>query len=126
MTRDGYGGSLMIFGGDMNSQRRQRRRLPALVPRLNGDLGGKYGYRDAAFAGCDGDRSCLADNWTNGAHRRIDFLFARKPIRRLPGVTGFHTITFDEGDAADQADTGSDRGDRNYSDHRAVMARIHY
>ena len=41
-------------------------------------------------------------------------------------MTGFHTITFDEGDAADQADTGSDRGDRNYSDHRAVMARIHY
>ncbi|HEV7649451.1 MAG TPA: hypothetical protein VGP26_14960, partial [Actinophytocola sp.] len=125
MTRDGYGGSLMIFGGDMNFSDVDGGRFRPWYRDLNGDLGGRHGFRDAGFAGCDGDKSCLADNWTNGAHRRIDFLFARKDSG-LPRVTGFHTITFDEGDAADHADTGSDRGDRNYSDHRAVMARIHY
>ncbi len=125
MTQDGYGGSLMIFGGDMNFSDVNGGAFRPWYRNLNGDLGGKYGYRDAAFAGCDGAKSCLADNWTNGAHRRIDFLFARTDSDQAR-VTGFHTITFDEGDAADQADTGSDRGDRNYSDHRAVMARIHY
>jgi hypothetical protein len=125
MTKDGYGGNLMIFGGDMNFSDIDGGAFRPWYRDLNGDLGGKHGFRDAAFAGCDGAKGCLADNWTNGAHKRIDFLFARTDTG-MPRVTGFHTITFDEGDAADQADSGSDRGDRNYSDHRAVMARIHY
>jgi hypothetical protein len=124
MTQDGYGGDLMIFGGDMNFTDVDGGFRPWYRD-LNGDLGGKHGFRDAAFAACDGGKPCLRDNWTIGGDRRIDFLFART-ASGLPRVTGFHTITFDEGDAADQADTGSDRGDRNYSDHRATMARIHY
>jgi hypothetical protein len=125
LAADGYGGNLMIFGGDMNFSDVDGGRFRPWYRDLNGDLGGKHGFRDAAFAGCAGAKGCLGDNWTNGAHRRIDFLFARKDSG-LPRVTGFHTITFDEGDAADHADTGADRGDRNYSDHRAVMARVHY
>jgi hypothetical protein len=125
MTQDGYGGNLMIFGGDMNFSDVDGGKFRPWYRDLNGDLGGKHGFRDAGFAGCDGAKGCLADNWTIGSGRRIDFLFARKDSG-LPRVTGFHTITFDEGDAADQAATGSDRADRNYSDHRAVMARIHY
>ena len=125
MTQDGYGGSLMIFGGDMNFSDVDGGQFRPWYKNLNGDLGGKHGFRDAGFAGCDGKKGCLADNWTIGSHKRIDFLMARTDTG-LPRVTGFHTITFDEGDAADKADTGSDRADRNYSDHRAVMARIHY
>jgi hypothetical protein len=125
LAQDGYGGDLMIFGGDMNFTDVDGGSFRPWYRDLNGDLGGKHGFRDAAFAACDGAKPCLRDNFTIGGDRRIDFLFART-ASGLPRVTGFHTITFDEGDAADQADTGSDRGDRNYSDHRAVMARIHY
>ena len=125
MTADGYGGSLMIFGGDMNFSDVNGGSFRPWYRALNGDLHGKHGFRDAGYAGCDGAKPCLADNWTIGSGRRIDFLFARA-ASGLPRVTGFHTITFDEGDAADQAATGSDRADRNYSNHRAVMARIHY
>jgi hypothetical protein len=126
LTEDGYGGSLLIFAGDHNVSDVSGGAFRPWHRLLNGDEGGGLGFRDAGYAGCGGSLACLGDNWTIGGDRRIDFLFARKPSGGLPGVTGFHTITFNEGDAADQAETGSDRGDRNYSDHRAVMARIHY
>lgn len=126
MTEDGYGGSLLIFAGDHNISDLSGGSFRSWHRLLNGDAGGSLGYRDAGYAGCGGDKACLGANWTIGGDRRIDFVFARKPSGGLPAVTGFHTITFDEGDAADLAETGSDRSDRNYSDHRAVMARIHY
>lgn len=127
LTEDGYGGSLRIFAGDHNiSDLTSGGSFRSWFRLLNGDLGGSLGYRDAGYAGCGGNKACLGDNWTIGGDRRIDFVFARKASGGLPGVTGFHTITFNEGDAADKAETGSDRADRNYSDHRAVMARIHY
>lgn len=130
MTEDGYGGSLLIVGGDVNYTDIDRGAAGdpyrTWYRSLNGDLGGTYDYRDAGYAGCSGSKSCLADNWTAGGDRRIDYLFARKPSGGLPAMTAFHTITFNEGDAADLAETGSDRQDRDYSDHRAVMARIHY
>lgn len=126
MTEDGYGGRLLIAGGDLNITDLGGGTFRTWYRDLNGDLGGRYGYRDAGYAGCSGSKACLAGNWTAGGDRRIDFVFARRPAGGLPGVTGFHTITFNEGDAADRAETGTDRADRNYSDHRAVMARIHY
>ncbi len=127
MTEDGYGGSLLIFAGDHNvTDVNSGGAFHPWYTLLNGDAGGSLGYRDAAYTACGGNKACLADNWTAGGDRRIDFLFARKPTGQPPAVTGFHTITFNEGDAADQAATGSDRTDRDYSDHRAVMARIHY
>ena len=126
LTEDGYGGSLLIFAGDHNvTDVNDSGSFRPWYTLLNGDLGGSLGYRDAAYTACGGSKSCLADNWTIAGSRRIDFLFARKP-GGLPVVDHFHTITFDEGDAADQAATGSDRTDRDYSDHRAVMARVHY
>ncbi|MGH3759710.1 hypothetical protein [Actinophytocola sp.] len=126
MTEDGYGGSLLIFGGDVNISDLSGGSFRSWHRLLNGDEGGGLGYRDAGYAGCGGSLACLGDNWTIGGNRRIDFVFARKPAGGLPGVTGFHTITFNEGDAADRAETGTDRADRDYSDHRAVMARVHY
>jgi hypothetical protein len=127
LTEDGYGGSLLIFGGDHNVP--DVNSSGAFYPwysLLNGDAGGSLGFRDPAYSACGGSKSCLAGNWTIGGDRRIDFVFARKSGTSRPTVTGFHTITFNEGDAADQAATGSDRTDRDYSDHRATMARIHY
>jgi len=127
MTEDGYGGSLLIVAGDHNvTDVNSSGGFRPWYTLLNGDAGGALGYRETAYTACGGSKSCLANNWTAGGDRRIDFLFARKPNGQPPAVTGFHTITFNEGDAADKAATGSDRADRNYSDHRAVMARIHY
>lgn len=126
LTEDGYGGSLLIFGGDLNYSDVSGGVFRPWYRLLNGDLGGSLGYRDVGYAGCAGDLSCLASNWTIGGDRRIDFLFARRPSGALPTVSAFHTVTFDEGDAADKAETGSDREDRNYSDHRAVSARVYY
>ena len=125
MTADGYGGGLLIVGGDFNVSDVDGG-FRGWYQNMNGDLGGAHNYRDPAFAACNGDRNCLRDNWTAGGDKRIDFLFANRPAGGLPTTSAFHTVTFDEGDAADQAETGSDRGDRDYSDHRAVMTRVHY
>jgi hypothetical protein len=130
MTEDGYGGDLLIFGGDTNrSDRTSTDAYRQWYQTMNGDLGGAYGYRDAVYNRCAASgttKDCLADNWTIGSGRRIDFLFAKRGTGSRPSVTDAHTITFNEGDAADLAATGSDRGDRNYSDHRAVRAQVHY
>lgn len=123
LTEDGYGGSLLIVGGDHNvTDVNSAGDFRAWYSLFNGGLG----YRDVAYTACGGSKSCLATNWTTGGTNRIDFVFARKPGGPLPAVTGFHTITFNEGDAADEAATGSDRTDRDYSDHRAQMVRVHY
>lgn len=122
LTEDGYGGSLLIMGGDHNVSDVSGGAFRPWYTLLRGDLG----FQDAGYAGCGGDKSCLAGNWTIGGDRRIDFVFARTGAGARPAVTGFHTVTFNEGDEADRAVTGSDRDDRDYSDHRAVLARIHY
>lgn len=130
MTEDGYGGSLLIVGGDLNfsdiAWHTAGDPYRSWYRAMNGDLGGTHHYRDPGYTACAGSKSCLSNNWTIGGDRRIDFLFARKPSGGLPTTSAFHTITFNEGDAADLAETGTDRADRSYSDHRAVMARIHY
>jgi hypothetical protein len=131
MTEDGFGGSLLLFGGDANSSdRTSAGDYRGWYKSLNGDLSGQYGYRDALYDHCAAaagtTEDCLSDNWTIGGSRRIDFLFAKKSGGGVPSVTDAHTITFNEGDAADLAATGTDRQDRNYSDHRSVRARVYY
>ncbi len=133
MLEDGYGGSLLVFGGDANySDLDSEGAYRPWYAQLNGDVGGSLGYRDAVYSGCVSGggavADCLADNWTIGGStdRRIDFLFASRGGGTLPEITGSHTVTFDEGDAADLEVTGTDREDRGYSDHRAVGARVHY
>jgi hypothetical protein len=116
--------SLRIMGGDGNVTTAGGRGWYGLV---NGDAGGKLGYRDVTFAACGGAPACITANWTvsPSAKRRIDYLFARKGDGSLPAVTKVHTVTFEEAGAAARRVTGGD-SPRNYSDHRAVRARIHY
>lgn len=130
LTEDGYGGSLLISGGDHNFSDidwgAQGDPFRAWFRSMSGDLGGRHNFRDAGYDGCSGSKSCLSNNWTINHSRRIDFIFAKRTAGGLPNVTNFHTVTFNEGDAADEEVTGTDRGDRDYSDHRAVRAHIYY
>lgn len=124
------GGALRIWGGDANITDTSSGDFRDWYAYANGDLGGALGYRDAMYDDClersGSTMTCLADNWTIGHNRRIDFLFAKKGNGDMPFTGAEHTVTFNEGDRADEAVTGSDNTDRDYSDHRAVRARIHY
>lgn len=125
----GWGGALMIWGGDANITAGNPGDWKAWYRHTNGDLGGRAGFRDAMFQHCGRvgttRQECLRDNWTIGGNNRIDYLWARKP-GGLPAVTAVHTVGFEEAGRADAFYTGGDRADRHYSDHRAVRARIHY
>lgn len=129
LAASGYGGDLRIVGGDFNySDVSSGSKYRGWYKAMNGDLKGKLGYRDVVFDKCAATaepRACLKANWTSGSGKRIDFLFAATP-GGLPKVTGTHTVTYNEGDAADREVTGTDRADRDYSGHRAVRALIHY
>lgn len=125
-----FGGALMIFGGDANeSDRNSQNAYKDWYHMANGDLGGKLGYRDAIFNLCDEKsgpvKACLDDNWTGGAGGRIDFLWAKRGDGCLPMMTGQHTISYQEGDAAAKQVTGAD-SPYNYSGHRAIRAQVHY
>ncbi|MFP2923928.1 hypothetical protein ACLESO_01675 [Pyxidicoccus sp. 3LG] len=81
-----------------------------------------YKWNDPIYEVCSGNRGCLENNWTGGGGGRIDFLFFDAPARSSTG----HTVTYDEGDAADRKFTGNDDAGLSYSGHRAIRARIHY
>ena len=104
---------LRIFGGDANI-------TPGPWKQI---ITGPFGYGDA----CGGNPDCPAQNWTvPGGHRRIDFLFSRhEPANAAAVVTDFKTVTFEAANAAAQQVTGGD-DPAEYSDHRALAARIHY
>ncbi|MGH3117531.1 MAG: hypothetical protein ACRDP3_23625 [Streptomyces sp.] len=129
------GGSLRIFGGDFNINWGEGNQ--DWYERANGDLGGYlYNYRDAIYDDCS-ERGvltgCLADNWTfkneKGKTRRIDFLFTQagpSGASSLPKIGEEATVTFDAADKADEKYTRGDKEGLNYSEHRAITARIHY
>lgn len=121
----GWGGSLMIWGGDANITAGNAGDWKGWYRQTNGDLGGRAGYRDAMFHHCGRQAECLRSNWTIGGSNRIDYLWARTP-GGMPAITAVHTVGFEEAGRADAHYTGADRADRHYSDHRAVRARIHY
>ena len=104
---------LRIFGGDANI-------TPGPWKQI---ITGPFGYGDA----CGGNPDCSAQNWTvPGDHRRIDFLFSRhEPANEAAVVTDFETVTFEAANAAAQQVTGGD-DPAEYSDHRALAARVHY
>lgn len=81
-----------------------------------------YNWNDPIYEACAGSRSCLDGHWTVGSGARIDFLFFNAAAMSSHG----QTVSFNDADAADVQFTGSDRGDLNSSDHRAMSARIHY
>jgi hypothetical protein len=125
----GWGGALMIWGGDANITAGNPGDWKGWYRQTNGDLGGRAGYRDAVYHHCGKvtapRQECLRNNWTIGQRNRIDYLWAKKP-GGMPAITAVHTVTFEEAGRADAHYTGSDHADRHYSDHRAVRARVHY
>jgi hypothetical protein len=99
-----YGSDLRIFGGDFN-----------VTPTRGGPwyarLTGKHHYGDAI---CPQNTAiCSAGNYTSGGGRRIDMLFAKRGDGSPAAASAAHTITTQEA------------GGR-YSDHRAILARVHY
>lgn len=90
------------------------------------------GYADPVYDKCLGDKKCV------DANSGIDFIFARgldgKPVK----TSGFDIISYDQGDNADIAETGSDRlsntvaadgfndVNSNYSEHRGRRALFFY
>lgn len=137
LTEDGYGRAhLYLAGGDTNwSVHRQNApgRWTKWYREANVDLGGAHRFRDPVHAGCVAGggslAGCLADKWTftDGRKRRIDVLLARTPKGAPPPATSAAVVpSFDQADWAAKRFTGSDRTDLDYSDHRAVGARIHY
>ena len=69
---------------------------------------GKSGYSDAAALACGGDPGCLAQQWTIGNGRRIDFLFGRNDTAGGAATfSAFRTITFEAAGAAAQQVTGA-------------------
>lgn len=125
----GFRSALSVFGGDTNQRDRDGDGYQAWYALLNGDRNGELGYRDVIYRHCmTGDRAvraCLDDNWTIGSANRIDYLFARRADGTLPPQGRAHTITYEEADAAADRFVGSDAS-ANYSDHRAIRARIYY
>lgn len=119
-----FGGDLVIAGGDTNEPDRSGTNFRPWFQKM---LDQKY--TDAVLDQCreaaGATGRCLDENWTIGMERRIDFLFAKKGNGNAARVTAAHTISFEEADAAARAETGSD-SPFNYSDHRAVRARVHY
>ncbi|GAA0580198.1 hypothetical protein HPO96_20235 [Kribbella sandramycini] len=124
----GWGGDLMIWGGDANITAGNPGDWKSWYRQTNGELGGDAGFRDVMYDHCGKVTAprgeCLGNNWTIGGSNRIDYLWAKKP-NGLPATTAVHTVTFEEAGAADAHYTGSDHA-ANYSDHRAVRARVHY
>ena len=106
---------LRILGGDANITPGPWRQI----------ITGPFGYGDA----CGENAGCPAQNWTvpgPDRPRRIDFLFSRhEPANEAAVVTDFKTVTFEAANAAAQQVTGGDHP-AEYSDHRALAARIHY
>lgn len=118
------GANLMIWGVDSNESDYGSNGYKDWYKRANSQISStiNYNWNDPIYEACSGGRSCLEDNWTVGSGARIDFLFFNAAATSSHG----HTVTYNEGDAADLQFTGSDREDLNYSGHRAMSARIHY
>lgn len=130
------GSNSRIVGGDFNIAHGEGGQ--GWYEQMNRDLGGTYGYEDAIYNDCQ-ERSgpvegCLSDNWTfnpdNNPPRRIDFLFARGPAWPSPtDTTSFGaeaTVTFHDAGVADDRWTHGDDPGLDYSEHRAIIARVTY
>lgn len=130
LHRRDFGGDLVLFAGDFNEpDRKDNGDLRKWYATANGDHGGELNYRDPIFRACQsaGDlQTCLDDNWTGGGSRRIDMLFAQDGDGCRAKARRAHTITYNEGDAAAEAVTGSDDADLSYSEHRAVRVELYY
>lgn len=118
------GANLIVWGVDANESDYNGSAYKDWYNQANSQISSttNYSWNDPVYEACSGGRSCLDDNWTVGSGSRIDFLFFNAAAHSTNG----HTVTFNEADAADLQFTGSDRDDLNYSDHRAISARVYY
>ena len=128
--QDGFGGDLVLFGGDFNEPDRKGGGEPhPWYAQANGDGGGGLNYRDPIYSECLATadlQACLDDNWTIGSDRRIDMLFAQDGNGCRARTARAHTITFNQAEAAAKDLTGSSDANLDYSDHRAVRAEFYY
>ncbi|MBX5484840.1 MAG: hypothetical protein IRZ16_23705 [Myxococcaceae bacterium] len=119
LRKPGYGGDLLIFGGDANEPDvRSDGSFRPWYKKANGDAGGALGFRDLNYAmrkRAKNPEQCCTDNWTIGSDKRIDSVFARRGDGCLPIVHRADTVTVDEADAAAKQITGAD-APQNYSD----------
>lgn len=129
LKKAGFGGDLVIFGGDFNEPDRQADGDPRpWYAAANGDDGGELNYRDPIYYKCQSGKlqTCLDDNWTIGGERRIDMLFAQDKHGCRARTARAHTITYAEGDAAAEQFTGDGDPALNYSEHRGIRAEFYY
>ncbi len=131
LHKAGFGGDLVIFGGDFNEPDRKDNGDPRPWFALaNGDGGGELNYRDPIYHECKsskGLQACLDDNWTaGGSHNRIDMLFGKDDEGCRARTDRAHTITYDEAEAAAEQLTGDSDPNLNYSEHRGVRAEFYY
>ncbi|MCY1057585.1 hypothetical protein [Nannocystis sp. SCPEA4] len=130
LHKKGFGGDLVIFGGDFNEpDRKDNGDLRPWYAEANGDAGGALNYRDPIYRACKtggGLQACLDDNWTIGGERRIDMLFAQDGQGCRARSRRAHTITFNEAEAAAVDLTGDSDPNLNYSEHRGVRAEFYY
>jgi hypothetical protein len=118
------GANLIIWGVDSNEADYASGAYKTWYKQANSQIPSttNYNWNDPIYEACSGGRGCLDNNWTGGGGGRIDFLFFNAAATSSTG----HTVTYDEGDAADLKFTGTDDQSLNYSGHRAIRARIHY
>ncbi len=133
---ESFGSDLIVLGGDANDEDRGND-WDDWYKLANGALAasGNFGYTDPIYNLCENpnngqvDLTCLGENLTfnNSAGtnpRRIDFLFVKQPGSPETVVTDQHTISFTEADQA--ANTTIGNSPIEYSDHRAIRARVYY
>jgi len=128
--KPGFGGDLVIFGGDFNeSDRTEQGDFRKWYRQANGDDDGTLNYRDPVYRACQSEGSllkCLDDQWTIASGRRIDMVFSQDRHGCRTRTRRAHTIEYNEADAAAEDITGSDNGSLNYSEHRGIRAEFYY
>ena len=132
--------ALQIVGGDFNGKAFDASGDFRCWYRVTvADLGGQacsghenLGFADALYDQCNGAPKCV------DADSGIDFVFGRKQGGKPADTKGFDVISYAAGDAADVAETGSDKLSNhesthgfkdvtgNYSQHRARRAVFFY
>lgn len=131
LHKKGYGGDLVLFGGDFNEpDRKDNGDWRPWYAQVNGDDGGPLNYRDPIFRACDtgnaGLQACLNDNWTIGGDKRIDMLFAQDGDGCRARTRRAHTITYAEAEDAAQDLGGGQDPNLSYSEHRGIRAEVYY
>jgi len=107
------GAKLYIVGGDFNQLDREGGGFRGWHKKMRNT----HGYVDVAVKDCERKKvnvlNCtLSQHWTHSGEARIDYLFAKRPSGKAP-TSAEHTI-------------GYKKGEKRYSTHRAIRARIHY